>query len=40
MTDCDYKKASNIPCETCPRLMSTLYRCDLLKEILKENKNK
>lgn len=33
---CAYKQNSNQPCETCPRLMTTLYKCDLLKEFAAE----
>ena len=29
---CTYVKNSNNPCEDCPRVISTLYRCEFLKE--------
>lgn len=36
MDNCEYKKDSNEPCKDCPRVMTALYRCDLLQEIQKE----
>ena len=36
MDNCEYVKDSNEPCENCPRVMTALYRCDLLQEIQKE----
>ena len=35
--ECTYKKNSNKPCDTCPRLITTLYMCNILKEIQDEN---
>lgn len=29
---CTYIKNSNTPCETCPKLITTLYMCKLLQE--------
>lgn len=40
MKDCNYVKNSNEPCKTCLRLITTLYRCELLKEIAKEGEIK
>ena len=37
MEECTYVAKSNEPCSTCPRLMSTLYMCNLLKEDLDDN---
>lgn len=36
MDNCEYKKDSNEPCKDCPRVVTALYRCDLLQEIQKE----
>ncbi len=36
---CTYKKGSIEPCETCPKLISALYKCKLLQEINKELKS-
>jgi len=36
---CDYKKNNNEPCKDCPRRMTALHMCDLLKEIAEELKN-
>lgn len=33
---CTYIKNSVEPCEKCPKVMSALYMCKLLKETLKE----
>jgi len=32
---CTYKKNSVEPCETCPRKITALYMCELLKETAK-----
>lgn len=34
---CDYTAGSNQPCATCPRLISTLYRCGLLQEAARDS---
>ena len=39
MNNCDYIKDSNEPCKDCPKVMSELHRCDILKEIQKEAKS-
>ena len=36
MSNCTYKPNSNEPCATCPRKISTLYKCELLKETARE----
>lgn len=36
MDNCDYKKNSNEPCKDYPKVITALYRCDLLQEIQKE----
>jgi hypothetical protein len=33
---CDYIKDSNEPCKDCPRLITALYRCEILKETAKD----
>jgi hypothetical protein len=33
---CTYIKDSSTPCETCPRLITALYICELLQETFKE----
>lgn len=38
MDNCDYKKDSNNPCKDCPRLISALYMCSLLKEVANNQK--
>ena len=38
MANCDYVKNSNEPCKDCPRVITALYRCDILQEIQKEAK--
>jgi hypothetical protein len=40
MDNCEYVKDSNEPCRDCPRVMTALYRCDLLQEIQKEAEEK
>ena len=37
--ECGYVKNSIEPCKTCPKLMSCLHRCELLKETLNELTN-
>lgn len=36
MSNCTYNPHSNEPCATCPRKISTLYKCELLKETARE----
>lgn len=33
---CDYEPGSNVPCDSCPRKISMLYRCGVLQEMAKE----
>lgn len=40
MKHCDYVENSNKPCKDCPRVMTALYRCDVLQEIQKELQEK
>lgn len=36
---CDYVKNSNTPCEICPKRITMLYMCSLLKEAFDEDPN-
>jgi hypothetical protein len=33
---CAYEPGSNVPCDSCPRKITMLYRCGVLKEMVRE----
>lgn len=33
---CDYEPGSNVPCDSCPRKITMLYRCGALQEMARE----